>query len=97
MAFCNLSLAFIADLLLSDCNNRMRFMALSDKLCSAFLLARKTCWQDLHTFSLACTIVSHCGHTLLRGMIEKLATHVTEHLPLTEREVKMAAFHHVHE
>ena len=66
-----LSLAFIADLTLSDCRTRMRFMALSGNLCSAFLLARKTCWQDLHTFSLIGTIVSHCGHTLLGGMIIK--------------------------
>ena len=49
-------------------------MALSGKLCSAFLLARKTFSQDLHTFSLSGTIVSHCGHTLLGGMI---ATHGT--------------------
>ena len=78
LAFCNLSLAFIADLTLSDCKTRMRFVALSGKLCSAFLLARKTCWQDLHTFSLIGTIVSHCGHTLLGCMIEKSATHELE-------------------
>ena len=78
LAFCNLPLAFIADLTLSDCKTRMRFVALSGKLCSAFLLARKTCWQDLHTFSLIGTIVSHFGHTLLGGMIEKSATHELE-------------------
>ena len=68
LAFCNLSLAFIA---LSDCGARMRFMVLSGKLCSAFLLERKTCWHDLHTFSLSGTIVSHYGHTLLGGMLIK--------------------------
>ena len=57
----------IADLTLSDCDTRTRFTALSGKLCSVFLLARNTCSQDLQTFSLACTIVSHCGHTLLGG------------------------------
>ena len=77
LAFCNLSLAFLADLTLSDCKTCMRFVAVSGKLCSAFLLARKTRWQDLNTFSLIGTIDSHCGHTLLGGMIEKSATHGT--------------------
>ena len=49
----------------------MHFMALSGKF---LLFARKTCSQDLYTFSLSGTIVSHCGHTLLGGMI---ATHET--------------------
>ena len=88
LAFCNLALAFIADLTLSHCKTHMRFMALSGKLCSAFLLAPKTCWQDLHTFVLSGTIVSQCGHTLLGGMIEKSATHATGHIPFTEQEAK---------
>ena len=87
MAFCNLSLAFITDLTLSDCNTRMHFMALSGTLCSAFLLARKTCSQDLHTFSLSGTIVLHCGHTLLGGMMQIVTHRIGERL-LTVRETK---------
>ena len=54
---------FIADFALSDCDNIKCFVALSDKLCSALLLARKTCWQRLRL------IGTHCGHILLGGMI----------------------------
>ena len=60
--YCPFALAFIADL-------TVRFACVS--LATYALLARKTCWQDLHTFSLSGTIVSHCGHTLLGGMLIK--------------------------
>ena len=88
LAFCNLSLALIADLTLSDCKTLMRFMALSGKLCSAFLLARKTCWQDLHTFSFSG--ISHCGHTayLTWRHDSKIATHGTGERLHIERETK---------
>ena len=67
----------------------MRFMALSGKLCSAFLLARKTCWQDLHTFSLSGTIVSDCGHTFNTWRHDsKIATHGTGERLLIVRETK---------
>ena len=87
MAFCNLILAFITDVILSDCNTRMHFMAFSGKVCSAFLLARKICSQDLHTFSLSDTIVLHCGHTLLRCRMQ-IATHRIGERLLTKRETK---------
>ena len=67
-AFCNLSLAFMTDFKLSDKTTRNGFTALAGKVCSICCLARNTCWQDLHTFSLIGTTALHCGQTLLGGM-----------------------------
>ena len=71
-AFCNLSLAFMTDFMLSGKVTRNHFIALAGKVCSICLLARNTCWQDLHTFSLIGTIALHCGQTLLGGMPNQL-------------------------
>ena len=45
------ALAFIADLTVRFAY--VSWLCLANYICSAFLLARKTCWQDLHTFSLS--------------------------------------------
>ena len=60
-----MALAIFTDFTPSDIATHICFIALAGKVCSICHLARNTCWQDLHIFSLIGTTASHCGYCIL--------------------------------
>ena len=89
-ALCNLSLAFLANLTLSDSTTLIRFIAFSRKLHSAFVWIERHDHR-VHVFHLTGTGALHYGHTFVGGIF----THTVLPMANQTRNKRLSTASHV--